>query len=400
MLVMACLFSSCSFFKKVQPPAIIKLDVDDFPDFYDELFEDINENQNTANNPYENLKKSAQQSLDYVSDVVSYRKFTFGDDKYTPAEMKVSIEKFLEFIKTSPSKEELNQFIKNNYQVYRSQGDDTGGQGFFTGYYEPELNGSLEKTEKFKYPLYGKPRDLITVNLSEFSKSYGKKRIVGRIKGKNLVPYYPRSKIEEGVIHEQTDVFCWIDNPIDLFFLHIQGSGKVLLTNGNVLNVHYHMQNGHQYKSIGKLLLIEKKIPKEKMSMQSIRAYLQENPGEVKRVLNYNPSYIFFRYEDYGPLGCLGVPLTPGRSIATDRKISPDAAISFIITQRPVVDENNEIIKWKDFGRFVMNQDTGGAIRGPGRADIFWGNGKYAEIAAGHTQHRGFLYFLVLKREK
>ena len=133
------------------------------------------------------------------------------------------------------------------------------------------------------------------------------------------------------------------------------------------------------------------------MSMQKIREYLREHPEKIEPVLNHNPSYVFFTIEPDGPLGNINVKLTPGRSIALDRYIFPPAALAFIATQKPVIDSSGKIQGWTDFTRFVLNQDTGGAIRGPGRADLFWGNGPYAEIAAGHMKHEGHLYFLVLK---
>jgi membrane-bound lytic murein transglycosylase A len=135
------------------------------------------------------------------------------------------------------------------------------------------------------------------------------------------------------------------------------------------------------------------------MSMQTIKKYLRENPAAVDDILNANPSYVFFNTEPEGPIGSIGVKLTPGRSIATDRRLFPKGALAFIQTQKPLVDGNGLIVNWSDFGRFVLNQDTGGAIRGAGRADLFWGNGPYAELAAGYMQHPGALYFLVLKPE-
>jgi membrane-bound lytic murein transglycosylase A len=170
-----------------------------------------------------------------------------------------------------------------------------------------------------------------------------------------------------------------------------------MLAQGGHLNVHYHVVNGHPYRSIGRMLIDEGKITKEEMSMQKIRSYLKEHPGEVDRVLNYNPSYVFFKLEEEGPVGFLQVKLTPVRSIALDRRLFPPAALAFIETERPELDHYGEIFEWRDLKAFVLNQDTGGAIRGPGRADLFWGNGHYAEVAAGYMQHPGRLYFLVLK---
>ena len=184
---------------------------------------------------------------------------------------------------------------------------------------------------------------------------------------------------------------------MDVFFLQIQGSGKVYLDDGDVINVHYHTTNGQPYRSIGKLLIDEEKITVEEMSMQKIREYLNNHPEEMDGVFNYNPSYVFFKIEPEGPLGNINVKLTPGRSIALDRFIFPKGALVFIQTEKPVVDSAGQIHRWQPFSRFALNQDTGGAIRGPGRADLFWGNGPYAEIAAGHMKHTGKLFFLVLK---
>ena len=190
-----------------------------------------------------------------------------------------------------------------------------------------------------------------------------------------------------------------VDDRIDLFFLHIQGSGKLYMDNGDSLNVHYNSPNGRPYRSIGKLLIDSGAIAREEMSMQAIKKYLRENPDTVDDILNANPSYVFFNTEKEGPIGSIGVQLTPGRSIATDRRIFPKAALAFIQTRKPLVDGDGLISQWSRFNRFVVNQDTGGAIRGPGRADLFWGNGPYAELAAGYMQHPGMLYFLVLKPE-
>ena len=174
-------------------------------------------------------------------------------------------------------------------------------------------------------------------------------------------------------------------------------SSPFYLDNGKIIDVHYHATNGRPYRSIGKLLIDKEKILRSEMSMQKIRAYLRDHPEEVEDVLNYNPSYVFLKVEEDGPLGYLEVKLTPGRSIALDRRIFPLAGLAFIETQKPLINGDGKIYEWTELSRFVLNHDTGGAIRGPGRADLFWGNGTYAEIAAGYMQHTGQLYFLILK---
>jgi membrane-bound lytic murein transglycosylase A len=189
---------------------------------------------------------------------------------------------------------------------------------------------------------------------------------------------------------------AWLKDPVDVAFLHIQGSGRLRFPNGEILSVGYQASNGWPYQSIGGYMIKENYVSKEEMSMQKIREYLSDFPETVHEVLGHNPSYIFFRILDSDPQGNIGVPLTPGRSIALDDKLFPKGGLCFISTQRPVL-EGGQIKEWISFSRFVLNQDTGGAIQGAGRADLFWGSGLYAEIAAGHMKHEGELYFLVKK---
>lgn len=364
-----------------------KLSFSAYPDFADDML-------------YEGLEQSLLQSIAYLKQVPEDSIFKFGDDTYTVSHMILSLEYFLEFIQRKPSKKDLKQFVRSNYLVYISAGRDRRGQVLFTGYYEPLLPGSLHANAEYKVPLFALPDDLIEIDLGPFSPKFEGEKITGRFRDKTVVPYYDRSAIDgDEVLEGKADKLAWLKDPVDLFFLQIQGSGKVFLDNGETINVHYHTTNGRPYRSIGKLLIDEGKIPRDEMSMQRIRTYLHDHPQEVESVLNYNPSYVFFKIEEDGPLGCLNVKLTPGRSIALDRRIFPLPALAFIETQKPLVNADEQIGGWTDFSRFVLSQDAGGAIRGPGRADLFWGNGTYAEIAAGHMQHAGRLYFLVLKPE-
>ena len=192
-------------------------------------------------------------------------------------------------------------------------------------------------------------------------------------------------------------MLAYVKDPIALFFLHVQGSGKVKLQDGNIIHIRYHGKNGRPYRSIGKILIDEGKISNTEMSMQKIHEYLNAHPEEIGRVLNYNPSYVFFNIADDGPYGAINVKLTPERSLAIDRSLFPLSALAFIEVPKPITDKSGNISEWKDCSRFMLNQDTGGAILGAARADIFWGSGDYAEIAAGHLKHRGNLYILVLK---
>ena len=347
---------------------------------------------------YDGLEHSLLKSLSYLEKIPIDRKFVFGDDRYTTAHMIRSLQYFLDYVQSRPTAEDLNVFIRKNYLLYRSVGRDGKGEVLYTGYYEPHLRGNLTKTDEYRYPIYARPQDLVSIDLSLFNDKYAGERIIGRYTNRTVLPYHDREAIDlDGALEGKSDVLAWVGDPIDLFFLQIQGSGKIYLDNGNLLNVHYHTSNGRPYRSIGKLLIDRKKISVEEMSMQKIRQYLDSHPDEIKEVFNYNPSYVFFQIEPDGPLGNINVKLTPGRSIALDRRIFPKAALCFIETEKPIIDGAEKIVSWQTFSRFVMNQDTGGAIRGPGRADIFWGSGPYAEIAAGHLKHTGNLYFLVLK---
>ena len=366
---------------------LIRLSVQDHPDFSDGLFLD-------------NLAYGIGKSLEYLNKVPVERTFRFGADTYSALHLIRSLETLHAFVEKRPSPASLNRFIADRYHVYQSSGGPESGQVLFTGYYEPHLKGSLTPDARYRYPVHAMPADLMVIDLSPFSKELKGKRIVGRIQGNTLVPYPDRQAIEAdtGFIQKAPPI-AWVDDRIDLFFLQIQGSGRIYLKNGSFIRVHYHGSNGHPYRSIGRLLIDQGKIPAEQISMQRLKAYLHAHPAEVDAVLNHNPSYVFFKTETSGPIGAIGVDLTPGRSVAVDRRVFPMAAPAFLQTQIPVVDGNGRIDRWMDFSAFALNQDTGGAIRGPGRVDIFWGNGPYAQIAAGHMQHKGSFYLLVLAPE-
>ncbi len=382
--------AGCAFFPK--PPAkpaaaLVRLAVQDYPDFSDDLFLD-------------NLSYGIGKSLEYLNRVPAERTFRFGEDDYSALHLIRSLEILRDFVETRPGPAAVNRFIAERYRVYRSSGGPESGQVLFTGYYEPHLKGSLTPDARYRYPVHAMPADLMAIDLSLFSKDLKGKRIVGRLQGNTVVPYPDRQAIEADTgFAQKAPPIAWVEDRIDLFFLQIQGSGRIYLTNGAFIRVHYHGSNGQPYRSIGRLLIDQGKIPADEMSMQRLKAYLQAHPAEVDAVLNHNPSYVFFKTETSGPIGAINVDLTPGRSVAVDRRVFPMAAPAFLQTQIPVVDGNGRIDRWMAFSAFALNQDTGGAIRGPGRVDIFWGNGPYAEIAAGHMQQKGSFYLLVLVPE-
>lgn len=377
------------------------------------------------------LKRALKQSMIYYGKIPPSTTFYFGDDKYDALHMRLSMEKFFSFLEKDPSNREIRNFLHKNYRVYttvrklpqQSQNrvgspskkrallpSNTQSQKFsqksdlsvlFTGYYEPSLKGSLVKEGEYIYPIYSKPDDLINVPRGGFSGKYrGTPASGARRSGKNqLVPYYTRAEIDALKGYERhAKPLAWVNSRIDRFFLEIQGSGRVDLKQGGTLRVRYHAKNGHPYRSIGKYLVDKGEIAKEDVSMQSLRKWLDDHPSRVDEVLNHNPSFVFFREGNGGPVGCLGVEVTQMRSIATDTSTFPKGALCFMETTVPSWNSREDNIEWQNHSVFVLNQDTGGAIKGAGRADYFCGNGRYAEIAAGYMKQPGRLYFLALKQ--
>ncbi|MBC2717392.1 MAG: murein transglycosylase [Desulfobacteraceae bacterium] len=347
------------------------------------------------------LEEAISGSIAYYQKLPAAKQFFFGKDTFSAGHLIRSLKRFQAFIKRKPSQKELSAFIDQHYHVYAHMKNGAAKPVLFTGYYEPLLHGSLNQTEAFRYPVYQRPGDLVTLDLSDFSDGCSEKMVIGRNDGNTIVPYYSRQQIEAMAIPGISALpIAWVNDPVDLFFLQIQGSGKIRLENGTMINVHYQISNGHPYKSIGKYLIDKKKLSKEKVSMQSIREYLNAHPDEVDEIFNYNPRYIFFETVEKGPIGCFNIELTPGRSVALDRQTAPAGALVFIQAEKPKVNTSDKIQAWVRFSRFLLNQDTGSAIKGSGRADIFWGSGTYAELAAGYMKHPGQLYFLVLKPDE
>ncbi len=349
---------------------------------------------------HKGIKDGILQSIAYLKKIPPDRQFEFGEDRYSARHMIASMERFLEFLVSGPSAEALNQFISDNYRVYQSRGRTEDREVLFTGYFQPVLKGRRVKRSPYLYPVHSLPKDLLTIDLSLFSEKFSGEKIIGKLSGNTVIPYDERRQIiDDPQFENRAPPIAWVDDPVALFFLHIQGSGKIIFENGGSVQINYQGQNGRPYRSIGQYLIENGKIPVSEVSMQSIAAYLAAHPDEMRGILNYNASYVFFTEAQNGPFGCIQTLLVPGRSIALDRKMFPISALAFIEAKKPVIDQAGRIAGWLDFSRFVLNQDTGGAIKGPGRADIYWGEGKKAEITAGHLKHPGKLYFLVLKPE-
>jgi membrane-bound lytic murein transglycosylase A len=266
----------------------------------------------------------------------------------------------------------------------------------FTGYYQPVIEGSLVATEDYRFPIYAKPLDLMVAESAQNGE-----RSVGRMEQEGLVPYYTRREIDAlGALKGRGLEIAWVKDSIDVFFLHIQGSGIVRLPDGGQVSVGYAAQNGLPYRSIGRLLIDNGKIAKEAMSMQRLRQYLNDNPQERDEIFAYNESYVFFRVVAGGPLGSLEVPVTAGRSIATDYRLFPKGALALVETEIPVIDAAGRLAGWRPMRRLMLNQDTGGAIRGLQRADIYFGTGEEPGGMAGYMNRPGRLFFMMLKNNQ
>jgi len=257
--------------------------------------------------------------------------------------------------------------------------------GLLTGYYEPELRGSRRRTREFRHPLHLAPRDQQVINLGEFKQDLAGRKITGLVRGGRFRPYWNRAEIEAGALRGRELEFLWVDDPVALFFLHIQGSGRVVLPDGTLVRVGYASQNGHDYTAIGRVLVEMGEMELAAVSLQSIRAWLRAYPERADEVMNRNRSYVFFRVlPGRAPVGAQGVELTAGRSLAVDDDFLPYGVPLWIESTLPAVPELGR--PEQPLRRFVVAQDTGGAIRGPVRADLFLGPGREAEEIAGRMK--------------
>ncbi|HEV8581711.1 MAG TPA: MltA domain-containing protein [Thermoanaerobaculia bacterium] len=286
------------------------------------------------------------------------------------------------------------RFFENRFQPWAAR-NNRNPLGLFTGYYEPLLHGSRKQGGKHTVPIYMRPPELVMVDLGRFREDLEGKRLAGQVVNGDLVPYPDRRQIEAGALAGRQLEIVWVDDPIDAFFLHVQGSGRVQLAEGGEVRIGYAAQNGHPYTAIARELIERGAFSREQASMQSIRAWLEAHPDQIRPVLDKDASYIFFQeIKGDGPLGAEGVPLTPERSLAVDLKYLPLGVPLWLVCGAPSPREGEPDRKIE---RLMMAQDTGGAIRGPVRGDFFWGFGDEAEAVAGRMKHRGRYWLLLPK---
>lgn len=290
----------------------------------------------------------------------------------------------------NPDRDTARRFFEANLAPFQVIQADSSDEGLITGYYEPLLRGSRKPSSRYRHAVYGLPDDLLVIDLADVHPDLKGMRLRGRLDGRRVVPYYDRAQLAEGRGALAGREIVWVDDAIELFFLQIQGSGRVALETGEMLRVGYADQNGHPYRSIGRLLVERGDLPLERASMQGIKAWARANPGRVTELLNHNASYVFFREQPAGlpgPLGALGLPLTARRSIAVDPGFVPLGAPVFISTTWP--------LSTRPLNRLMLAQDTGGAIRGPVRGDFFWGFGEEAAREAGRMKQRLRMWVLL-----
>ncbi|MEC5398304.1 murein transglycosylase A [Uliginosibacterium sp. H1] len=287
-----------------------------------------------------------------------------------------------------PLSANIRAFMETHLQPWQIVNADGTQEGLVTGYYEPLIRASRWKSARFTTPVYGVPDDMLNLDLAAVYPETKGLRLRGRVEGRKVLPYWSREQIEAQGERFQAKVLAWAEDPVELFFLQVQGSGQAEFSDGSRVRLAYADQNGHPYISIGRYLINKGEMKLEQASMQGLKNWVKANPSRLSELLNANPSYVFFREEaagSEGPKGSLGVPLAAGRAIAVDPRTVPLGAPVFISFPKPEGGQMN---------RLVMAQDTGGAIRGRVRADFFWGFGAEAGAQAGRMRQQGRMWLL------
>lgn len=350
----------------------------------------------------EGIKKNIQI---IESKRAKFLNFTFGETKINEKDYAQSLKFLVQSYEKNKNSKDFLKIIRDNFNFYEVYGGESYGEILLTSYYEPVIPGSLKPTKRFTRPLYRVPSDLVEITLKDFKeenfpvKIDKPRTIYGRlvptpendIKGK-VIPYFSRAEIDQKLSLKGKKLeICYVD-PVDSFFLQVQGSGTVVLENGKKIRVGYAGQNGWNYHPIGKEL--KDIIPMEEINLEKIENHLNSLKPEEKDVLMAkNPSYVFFKEIMAKPLTTLGVEVIDGRTLATDLRFFPKGALAYLIFDGPSFEPD------KKYSRLVLDLDTGGAIKGGGRADLFWGSGPEAKKYAGNLKSKAKLYYLAPKPE-
>lgn len=367
---------------------------------------------------FESLRRGIELNIEFIKDSSRVSsEIVFGRTKVTKKNYIAAL-RFL--IDNSSDWNSFQDHIAQKFEFYEVYGNEDWAQIKATSYYTPLLKGSIKKTKEHSQPLYLTPEDMIFIDVDAYVEAFPRWKIFkeqvleqkssralvrGRLlidknQKSRVIPYYKREEIDaEKPIFPKEQIIVYVD-PIESFFLQIQGSGIIELTDGTKYTVGYANQNGHPYVAIGSLLL--DKIPKERMSLQTISAYLRSLPKrEAQKIMNSNPSYVFFQKMETMPQSFLGTEVVDGRTVATDAGLFPKGTLAYLEFEKPVFDhpKSTEPREWTKASRFVLDQDTGGAIRGPGRLDLYAGSGAEAEQFAGVMKNPARLFYLVPRAE-
>ncbi len=332
--------------------------------------------------------------------------YTFGTRKITAKELAAGNEEFIKILQSSPTAQDLDRLVKERFDVYQMAGRDSTGTVVFSSYYEPTLEASLTKTDEYKYPIYAKPEDLVTINLEDFNEKFKGEKLTGQIKNGNMVPYIDREKIDfDGALAGKGLELAWFRKRSDILDLQTEGSGRLQLPDGRAVKANFAATNSLKFKGWLTAMIEAGALPREGISPEKGQQYLDEHPDKARSILSMNRRYVFFKLEtpadpEEGPAGTYGLPLTGWRSVAIDNALVPMGTIAFMRTTMPDVDEEGNLLGRKLGSRFVFCQDTGGAIKGPGRVDFYAGNGKKAHTFAFKLWDQGTMHLLVLKEGK
>ncbi len=343
---------------------------------------------------YDSLKKTIENQLAVMQEVDPERKLRLGNRRVTHGFLVHTLRSFLKLVEQNLPPSKFQRRVAEQFEFYKV-GDGKNKRFLYTGYYTPVIRASLKPSKIYRYPLYRLPDDAV-VDIRRISLSQNKTNPANR----QTLPWrdLTRRQIDrDGVLKNKNLEIAWLKDDLERFFLHIQGSGRLLFPDGTTQGVRFAGANNHRYKGIGKLMMKDGLLGRNERSMQGIKRYLKKNPAAIPKYFFQNKRYIFFSFTDAKPRGSGGGELVAGRSLATDKSLYPAGALAFIRTRKPILNANNRILRWQWTSRYVVDQDTGSDIKGPGRGDIYFGTGVRPGVIAGNFKERGELYYLFKK---
>lgn len=351
--------------------------------------------------PMVTLATALDEQVRFLEGKANVTEFDLGDTRYSKQEYLAGLKRAADLARQAQNPNDFFAAISREFDFYEVYGKDGWGDVFLTSYFEPVIPGSMQKSARFSQPLYARPADIVQIRLKEFAATATDHRTLqGRIENGRVVPYYTRREIDsEGRLSGKGLELCWVD-PVDAFFLQVQGSGTVVLENGVKLRVNYAEKNGHPYRPVGAVL--KDQIPSGRLNLHTIEQKLRSlSPQAMQIAMNSNPSYVFFRLHDQSAITYMGLSATDGRTVATDQRYFQKGLLGFLMFEKPVFSSPESIQpeRFEAASRFVLDQDIGGAITGGGRVDLFWGRGPEAKQSAGVIKDKARMYYLAPKKK-